>query len=74
MFVYIIYNLCIFFRQTMQKKKLNTYIRFSQILDMAQYLNLSGELNESSDEKHMYHLYAVLIHKGSSAHSGHYVG
>lgn len=41
---------------------------------MAQYLNLSGELNESSDEKHMYHLCAVLIHKGSSAHSGHYVG
>lgn len=63
-----------FFRQTMQKKKLNTYIQFSQILDMAQYLNLSGELDESSNEKHMYHLCAVLIHKGSSAHSGHYVG
>ncbi|XP_026813170.1 ubiquitin carboxyl-terminal hydrolase 48-like isoform X1 [Rhopalosiphum maidis] len=60
-------------RQTMQKKKLNTYIQFSQTLDMAQYLNLPVDLDESSKEKHMYNLCAVLIHKGSSAYSGHYV-
>lgn len=63
-----------FFRQTMQKKKLNTYIQFSQTLDMAQYLNLPTQLDESSKDKHMYNLCAVLIHKGSSAYSGHYIG
>lgn len=68
---FIIY---VFFRQTMQKKKLNTYLQFSQTLDMAQYLNLPAQLDESSKESHMYNLCAVLIHKGSSAYSGHYVG
>ncbi|VVC42411.1 Ubiquitin specific protease, conserved site,Ubiquitin specific protease domain,Ubiquitin-related [Cinara cedri] len=60
-------------RQTMQKKKLNTYLQFSQTLDMAQYLNLSNQLDESSKDSYMYNLCAVLIHKGSSAYSGHYV-
>ncbi|XP_050442355.1 ubiquitin carboxyl-terminal hydrolase 48-like [Adelges cooleyi] len=60
-------------RQTMQKKKLNTYIQFSQTLDMAKYLNLPSQLDEASKEKHMYNLCAVLIHKGSSAYSGHYI-
>ncbi|XP_025414514.1 ubiquitin carboxyl-terminal hydrolase 48-like isoform X2 [Sipha flava] len=60
-------------RQTMQKKKLNTYIQFSQTLDMGQYLNLPVQPDESSKDKHMYNLCAVLIHKGSSAYSGHYV-
>lgn len=58
----------------MQKKKLNTYIQFSQTLDMGQYLNGSVQSNESSKDKHMYNLCAVLIHKGSSAYSGHYIG
>ncbi|XP_050532812.1 ubiquitin carboxyl-terminal hydrolase 48-like isoform X2 [Daktulosphaira vitifoliae] len=60
-------------RQTMQKKKLNTYIQFSQTLDMAKYLNLPFHLDEALKEKHMYNLCAVLIHKGSSAYSGHYI-
>lgn len=58
----------------MQKKKLNSYIQFSQTLDMAQYLNSSAQNDVSSKEKYMYNLCAVLIHKGSSAYSGHYVG
>lgn len=58
----------------MQKKKLNSYIQFSQTLDMAQYLNSSAQNDASSKEKYMYNLCAVLIHKGSSAYSGHYVG
>lgn len=56
----------------MQKKKLNTYIQFSQTLNMAQYLSLPNQLDEK--ECYMYNLCAVLIHKGSSAYSGHYVG
>lgn len=68
--IYIVWFL--FFRQTMQKKKLNTYIQFSQTLNMAQYLNLPNQLDEK--ECHMYNLCAVLIHKGSSAYSGHYIG
>lgn len=58
----------------MQKKKLNTYIQFSQTLDMGQYLNLPVQPDESLKDRHMYNLCAVLIHKGSSAYSGHYVG
>lgn len=60
-------------RQSMQKKKLNTFIRFPQTLDMRQYLNLPDKPNESSRENYNYNLYAVLIHKGPSANCGHYV-
>lgn len=76
LFQILFFKLIYFFtsRQTMQKKKLNSYIQFSQTLDMAQYLNVPVELNASSKELHMYNLCAVLIHKGSSAYSGHYVG
>lgn len=58
----------------MQKKKLNTHLQFSQTLDMAEYLNLTNQLDEDSKDKYMYNLCAVLIHKGSSAYSGHYIG
>jgi len=60
-------------RQSMQKKKLDTYSRFPQTLDMGQYLNLPDKPNVSSRENYNYHLYAVLIHKGPSANCGHYV-
>jgi len=60
-------------RQSMQKKKLSTFIRFPQTLDMGQYLNLPDKPNVSSRENYKYNLYAVLIHKGSSANCGHYV-
>lgn len=71
----MLYDSYTLYRQTMQKKKLNSYLQFSQTLDMAQYLNLSAQNDlQSSKEKYMYNLCAVLIHKGSSAYSGHYVG
>eukprot|EP00102_Acyrthosiphon_pisum_P021261 XP_016658471.1 PREDICTED: ubiquitin carboxyl-terminal hydrolase 48-like isoform X1 [Acyrthosiphon pisum] len=60
-------------RQLMQKKKLNTFIRFPQTLDMGQYLNLPDKPHVSSRENYNYNLYAVLIHKGPSANCGHYV-
>ncbi|KAM4651925.1 LOW QUALITY PROTEIN: ubiquitin carboxyl-terminal hydrolase 48 [Discoglossus pictus] len=56
----------IFDRQTGHKKKLNTYIGFSEILDMNPYL-------EQTDNKFVYELSAVLIHRGVSAYSGHYI-
>ncbi|XP_053546203.1 ubiquitin carboxyl-terminal hydrolase 48 [Bombina bombina] len=56
----------IFDRQTGHKKKLNTYIGFSEILDMNPYLEQTGG-------NCVYELSAVLIHRGVSAYSGHYI-
>ncbi|XP_013383086.1 ubiquitin carboxyl-terminal hydrolase 48 isoform X2 [Lingula anatina] len=56
----------VFDRTTGHKKKLNTYIQFPEILDMSKYI----ELPEHSVQ---YDLCAVLIHRGPSAYSGHYI-
>ncbi|XP_046881720.1 ubiquitin carboxyl-terminal hydrolase 48 isoform X1 [Hypomesus transpacificus] len=56
----------IFDRQTGHKKKLNTFISFPEQLDMGPFL-------EGKDEKCVYELSAVLIHRGVSAYSGHYI-
>ncbi|KAM4704099.1 ubiquitin carboxyl-terminal hydrolase 48 isoform 2-T2 [Rhinophrynus dorsalis] len=56
----------VFDRQTGHKKKLNTYIGFSETLDMNPYL-------EQADGRFVYELSAVLIHRGVSAYSGHYI-
>ncbi|XP_039611702.1 ubiquitin carboxyl-terminal hydrolase 48 isoform X4 [Polypterus senegalus] len=56
----------VFDRQTGHKKKLNTYIGFPEILDMGPFL-------DKKDEKCVYELNAVLIHRGVSAYSGHYI-
>lgn len=53
------------------KKKLNTQLQFPEKLDMAPYLRVVGN-NASSNV--VYNLFAVLLHKGPSANSGHYVG
>uniref|UniRef100_A0A2S2PA99 ubiquitinyl hydrolase 1 n=1 Tax=Schizaphis graminum TaxID=13262 RepID=A0A2S2PA99_SCHGA len=63
----------IYNRKSMQKAKLKTSIRFPQTLDMSQYLNLPKNLNATSRKNYKYNLYAILIHKGSSANCGHYV-
>uniref|UniRef100_A0A673HNN5 Ubiquitin carboxyl-terminal hydrolase 48 n=1 Tax=Sinocyclocheilus rhinocerous TaxID=307959 RepID=A0A673HNN5_9TELE len=47
------------------KKKLNTFISFPEVLDMGPFLE--------GKEKCMYELSAVLIHRGVSAYSGHYI-
>ncbi|KAJ8367378.1 hypothetical protein AAFF_G00320470 [Aldrovandia affinis] len=56
----------VFDRQTGHKKKLNTFISFPEVLDMGAYL-------EWKDEECVYALNAVLIHRGVSAYSGHYI-
>ncbi|GFG35467.1 hypothetical protein Cfor_09123, partial [Coptotermes formosanus] len=56
----------VFDRQKGSKKKLNSYLMFPENLDMSPYLNKpTGSL--------CYVLSAVLIHRGHSAYSGHYV-
>uniref|UniRef100_A0A3Q3GMV3 Ubiquitin carboxyl-terminal hydrolase 48 n=1 Tax=Kryptolebias marmoratus TaxID=37003 RepID=A0A3Q3GMV3_KRYMA len=54
----------VFDRQTGHKKKLNTFISFPEQLDMGPFLE---------DPKCVYELSAVLIHRGISAYSGHYI-
>ncbi|XP_077998127.1 ubiquitin carboxyl-terminal hydrolase 48-like [Glandiceps talaboti] len=56
----------IFDRQTGRKKKLNTYIQFPEVLDMTPYM-------ANQDSEVLYDLTAVLIHRGPSAYSGHYI-
>ncbi|CAH1732352.1 unnamed protein product [Aphis gossypii] len=60
-------------KKSMQKIKLNSFIRFPQTLDMTQYLSLPKKHNATLRKNYKYNLYAVLIHKGSSANCGHYV-
>ncbi|KAI0234833.1 Ubiquitin carboxyl-terminal hydrolase 48 [Lamellibrachia satsuma] len=56
----------VFDRKTGCKRKLNTYIQFPEILDMSVYVS-------RPDEEVLYDLQAVLIHRGPSANSGHYI-
>uniref|UniRef100_A0A670JJ95 Ubiquitin carboxyl-terminal hydrolase 48 n=1 Tax=Podarcis muralis TaxID=64176 RepID=A0A670JJ95_PODMU len=56
----------VFDRQTGHKKKLNAYIEFSELLDMEPYM-------EDKASNFVYELSAVLIHRGVSAYSGHYI-
>ncbi|KAK2821036.1 hypothetical protein Q5P01_023995 [Channa striata] len=57
----------VFDRQTGHKKKLNTFISFPEQLDMGPFLEGKQE------QKCVYELSAVLIHRGISAYSGHYI-
>ncbi|XP_037534462.1 ubiquitin carboxyl-terminal hydrolase 48, partial [Nematolebias whitei] len=57
----------VFDRQTGHKKKLNTFISFPEQLDMGPFLEGRPDL------KYVYELSAVLIHRGISAYSGHYI-
>nr|XP_060614752.1 ubiquitin carboxyl-terminal hydrolase 48-like [Anolis sagrei ordinatus] len=56
----------VFDRQTGHKKKLNTYIEFSELLDMEPFM-------EDKGHGFAYELSAILIHRGVSAYSGHYI-
>lgn len=56
----------VFDRQTGCKKKLNSYIQFCEVLDLSKYV-------QKPENSALYDLYAVLIHQGPSAYSGHYV-
>ncbi|XP_033109821.1 ubiquitin carboxyl-terminal hydrolase 48-like isoform X2 [Anneissia japonica] len=56
----------VFDRQTGMKKKLNTYIQFPEFLNLSEYFT-------NKDVAVEYELKAVLIHRGPSAYSGHFI-
>ncbi|XP_076293641.1 ubiquitin carboxyl-terminal hydrolase 48 isoform X2 [Lasioglossum baleicum] len=56
----------VFHRDAGQKRKLNSFIQFPEILDMSEYVRCPPQTQ-------VYGLVAVLSHKGPSAHSGHYI-
>ena len=51
----------------LQKKKLNKSFSFPEVLNMSPFL---GEDQQQNTE---YKLCGILVHKGTSAHSGHYI-
>ncbi|KAJ6656859.1 hypothetical protein lerEdw1_003190 [Lerista edwardsae] len=53
-------------RQTGHKKKLNAYLEFSELLSMEPFMEDPAGVS-------VYELSAVLIHRGVSAYSGHYI-
>lgn len=76
----------VFDKKTGMKKKLNSFIQFPETIDMTQYLshnNTTGntEIPDSCSSGEMptkensvtYGLTAVLIHRGPTAYSGHYI-
>ncbi|KAG9510280.1 Ubiquitin carboxyl-terminal hydrolase 48, partial [Fragariocoptes setiger] len=50
------------------RQKLNSYLQFPEVLDMRPYMPKSSNRNSC-----IYVLTNVLIHRGSSPHSGHYI-
>lgn len=54
-------------RQKGQKKKLTSVVQFPEVLDMQEYVS------PKPSQPVLYNLSAVLIHKGASAYSGHYI-
>jgi len=48
------------------KMKLKSFITFRELIDMSQHLS-------ASDVAPVYDLVAVMIHRGQSASSGHYI-
>ncbi|GFO08103.1 ubiquitin carboxyl-terminal hydrolase 48 [Plakobranchus ocellatus] len=52
-----------------RKKKLSSFIQFPETLDMSTYL----QNGQSGEEQCLYELEAVLIHRGPTAYSGHYI-
>ena len=58
----------VFDLKTLSKKKLKKKVRFPLTLDMSEFVH-----NGPRKEGFVYDLKAVLLHRGSSADSGHYV-
>ncbi|XP_046553615.1 LOW QUALITY PROTEIN: ubiquitin carboxyl-terminal hydrolase 48-like [Haliotis rubra] len=56
----------VFDKNTGHKKKINSFVQFPEVLDMSKYLR-------KPENTAVYDLTAVLIHRGPSAYSGHYV-
>ena len=47
-------------------RKIDKHVKFPTTLDITSYLRIPGRY------RHLYNLYAVLVHSGHSTHSGHY--
>lgn len=56
----------VFDKKTWQKKKLNNFIQFPSVLDMGHFMS-------QPEGTILYDLTAVLIHRGPTAYSGHYI-
>lgn len=66
----------VFDKKTGHKKKLNGFIQFPETLDMSKFMTTNGNHthNDNSPQSgSIYRLKAVLIHRGPSAYSGHYI-
>ncbi|XP_033744613.1 ubiquitin carboxyl-terminal hydrolase 48-like [Pecten maximus] len=77
----------VFDKKTGHKKKLNSFIQFPEVLDMSKFIVKKPKIvrqneleiididpeDEEMDANAMYSLTAVLIHRGPTAYSGHYI-
>ncbi|KAI3639981.1 hypothetical protein MIR68_001986 [Amoeboaphelidium protococcarum] len=61
-----------FSRGELRRKKVTHAVKFPLVLDMAEYVDRSGDDLEQKPNV-LYQLHAVLLHKGESAYSGHYI-
>ena len=61
-------NRFIFDMQTGRKKKLNSFVHFPEVLEMASFLR------QPSSDTNTFHLTGVLMHVGAEANHGHYIG
>lgn len=57
--------------QNGRSKKVNSFIKFPDKLDMNRFIQNNSQNN--GNDVHCYNLFAVLIHEGQTAHSGHYI-
>ena len=55
--------------QTGTKKKVTSKFSFPRTIDMGDYFSVRG----ARESRSLYDLFAILVHKGSMANSGHYV-
>lgn len=60
----------VFDEKTFDRKKSTSYIKFPRVLNMAEFCPTPPG---SSAEDMLYDVKGVLLHKGTSAHHGHYV-
>lgn len=51
------------------RRKLNSFLKFPETLSLSKYFDVDKEAGDQAD----YKLCAVLMHRGQSAHSGHYI-
>eukprot|EP00250_Pteridium_aquilinum_P005120 c15262_g3_i1 orf=225-2213(+) len=63
----------VFDAKTALKKKVTSKFSFPQVLDMSSRLSIDGSNGSHMEKSLLYDLSCILIHKGSTTNSGHYV-